>query len=176
MALEILIPPEGEPVTLSDARAYLRIGTQGDDALLSLFISAAREAFEARTGRALLTRRVRQSFLGALSPGYLIPAISPVTAVHAVRVILPSGALADASSSILSVIDGKFVLNQPMRDLSVEYQAGYATSALVPQANRLAILEAVADAIARRDGDGSAPAPATGAKAFWDPSFERAKL
>ncbi len=174
MALEILIPPEGEPVSLSDLRAYLRIGTQGDDALLSLFITAAREAFEARTGRALLTRRVRQNFLGALSPGTLIPATNPVFAIHAVRTILPSGVLADASSGILSLIDGKFVLNQPMRDLSVEYQAGYATSALVPQADRLAILEAVADAIARRDSDGSAPA--AGAKAFWDQSFERVKL
>ncbi|OYU51462.1 MAG: hypothetical protein CFE27_11830 [Alphaproteobacteria bacterium PA1] len=174
MALEILIPPEGEPVSLSDVRAYLRIGTQGDDALLALFITAAREAFEARTGRALLTRRVRQNFLGVLSPGFLIPATNPVTAIHAVRTILPSGALADPSGNILSLIDGKFVLNQPMRDFSVEYQAGYATSALVPQADRLAILEAVADAIARRDGDGSAPA--AGERASWDQSFERVKL
>jgi len=66
MALEILIPPVGEPVSLSDVRTYLRIGTQGDDALLTRFVSAAREAFEARTGLALLTRRVRQNFLGTL--------------------------------------------------------------------------------------------------------------
>ena len=174
MALEILIPPEGEPVSLSDVRAYLRIGTQGDDALLSLFTSAAREAFEARTGRALLTRRVRQNFLGPLSPGYLIPAANPVTSIHAVRVILPTGALVDASSGIVSLIDGKFVLNQPMSDLSIDYQAGYASTALVPQAYRLAILEAVADALVRRDGDGSAPT--AGEKAFWDQSFERVKL
>ena len=174
MALEILIPPVGEPVSLSDVRAYLRIGTQGDDSLLTLFIAAAREAFEARTGRALLTRRVRQNFLGALSPGFLIPATNPVTAVHAVQAILPSGAGLDLSSDILSLIDGKFVLNQPMSDLSVEYQAGYVSAALIPQAYRLAILEAVADAIARRDGDGSVPAP--GEKTFWDLAFQRVKL
>lgn len=174
MALETLIPPEGEPVSLSDVRAYLRIGTQGDDALLSLFIAAAREAFEARTGRALLSRRVRQSFLGALSPGVLIPATSPVTAIHAVRVMLPSGALADAGGGLLNLVGGKFVLNQPISDLSVEYQAGYATSTLVPQVYRLAILEAVADALARRDSDGSTPV--AGEKSLWDQSFAGVKL
>lgn len=174
MALEILIPPEGEPVSLADVRAYLRIGTQGDDALLTLFISAAREAFEARTGRALLTRRVRQNFLGTLSPGFLIPACGPVTALHSVKSILASGALVDVSSSILSLIDGKFMLNQPMGDLSVEYQAGFAASTLVPYAHRLAILEAVADAIARRDGDGAPPG--AGEKIFWDLAFQRIKL
>ncbi len=174
MALEILIPPVGEPVSLSDVRTYLRIGTQGDDALLNLFISAAREAFEARTGHALLTRRLRQNFLGSLSPGFLIPATGPVTALHAVKSILPSGTLADAPTGTLSLIDGKFALNQPMNDLSVEYQAGYATSVLVPHAHRLAILEAVAEAIARRDGDG--PVPASGKKALWDQFFQRIKL
>ena len=174
MALEILIPPVGEPVSLSDVRTYLRIGTQGDDALLTLIISAAREAFEARTGLALLTRRVRQNFLGTLSPGFLIPATSPVTAVHAVKSILPSGALVDVPNETLSLIDGKFVLNRPMTDLSVEFQAGYATGVLVPHAHRLAILEAVAEAIARRDSEG--PVPTTGKKALWDQVFQRIKL
>jgi uncharacterized phiE125 gp8 family phage protein len=174
MALEILIPPVGEPVSLSDVRTYLRIGTQGDDALLTLFVAAAREAFEARTGLALLTRRVRQNFLGTLSPGLLIPATGPVTAIHAVKSLLPSGALADVGAGTLSLIDGKFALNQPMTDLSVEYQAGYATGVLVPHAHRLAILEAVAEAIARRDGEGSVPA--SGKKALWDQFFQRIKL
>ncbi len=50
MALEILIPPEGEPVSLSDVRAYLRIGTQGDEALLTLFITAARRLLKRGLG------------------------------------------------------------------------------------------------------------------------------
>lgn len=174
MALEILIPPEGEPVTLSDVRAYLRIGTQGDDSLLNLFISAAREAFEARTGHALLSRRVRQNFLGSLAPGFLIPATYPVTALHNVKSILPSGALVDLSGTSVTLIDGKFVLNRPLSDLSLEYQAGYASSDAVPQAHRLAILEAVAQAIARRDGDDTQPAK--GERGFWDQAFQRVKL
>lgn len=174
MALEILIPPEGEPVSLSDVRAYLRIGSQGDDALLALVITAAREVFEARTGLALLTRRVRQNFLGSLSPGFLIPAANPVTEVHAIKTILPTGIATEVSSTVVSLMDGRFILNQPMRDLSIDYQAGYVTSSLVPKAHRLAILEAAAAAIARRDNDGSVPATAD--KGFWDQAFQRVKL
>lgn len=174
MALEILIPPDGEPVSVADVRAYLRIGTQGDEALISLFITAAREAFEARTGRALLTRRVRQNFLGTLSPGFLIPATSPVTALHTVRTILSAGSLVEVSSGLVSLVDGKFRLNQNANDLCLDYQAGYANAAALPQADRLAILEAVASAIARRDGD-EAPAQ-SGEAHFWDQAFLRVKL
>lgn len=52
--------PASEPLTLSEAKAQLRIEASytDDDALISMLIAAAREKFEAETGRALVERDV----------------------------------------------------------------------------------------------------------------------
>ena len=69
MALETLVAPAVEPVTLAAARAFLRIGTDGDDSVLTSLLIASREALEARTGRALITATMRR--LGAIFGGEL---------------------------------------------------------------------------------------------------------
>jgi uncharacterized phiE125 gp8 family phage protein len=174
MALEILVPPVGEPVSVSEVRAYLRIGTEGDDIILALLIGAAREAFEARTGRALITRQVRQTFLGPMGPGTLVPGASPVQALLTASTLDKDGALTPAASGLVRLVDGKFSISQAVFGLVVDYSAGYATGAQIPQASKLAIIEAVGEALARRDGltgDVKAHGPA-----LWDTSFQVVKL
>jgi uncharacterized phiE125 gp8 family phage protein len=174
MALETLVPPVGEPVSVSEVRAYLRIGTEGDDTTLALLIGAAREAFEARTGRALITRQLRQTFLGPMGPGILVPGASPVQTLLATSTIDKDGALTPAASGLVRLLDGKFSLSQSVLGLVVEYRAGYATAAQVPQASKLAIIEAVGEALARRDGltgDIRALGPV-----LWDRSTQGVKL
>ncbi|MFR5647639.1 MAG: head-tail connector protein, partial [Bilophila wadsworthia] len=53
MTIRQLTPPESEPVTLEQAKGFVRVDTDADDALLSLLITAARQEAEAITGRAL---------------------------------------------------------------------------------------------------------------------------
>ena len=57
MSLVQTIAPASEPITLTDAKAHLRVETDftEDDAIIGTFISAARESCEARTGRQLVT-------------------------------------------------------------------------------------------------------------------------
>jgi uncharacterized phiE125 gp8 family phage protein len=180
MALETLVEPTTEPVTLAQARAFLRIGTDGDDSVLTSLLVAAREAVEARTGRALVTRTVRQRFLGSQRlnmglPGIFLPGRTPATALVAVRFIAQDGSETLAPANTVRLIDGRFVSSAPLlasvAGLSIDYQAGYGTSPFsVPEAFKISILEAVADALSRRDGEKS-----DGGKS-WDQNVHEVKL
>ena len=161
MALETLVGPPTEPVTLAQARAYLRVGSDGDDSVLTSLLVAAREAFEARSGRALITRTLRQVFFGPSRfelglPGTLLPGRVPATALVAVRVIAADGTETLAPPNLARLVDGRFALSAHLSagivGLSIEYQAGYGTTpASVPEAFKVAILEAVNDTLTRRD-------------------------
>ena len=180
MALETLVAPAVEPVSLIAARAFLRIGTDGDDSVLTSLLIGAREALEARTGRALVTATLRQRFMGVPLtnmdlPGTLLPGRIPATNLVAVRLIAKDGSEAQAPSGLVVLIDGRFVVTAPLGTntigLSLDYQAGHGPSAAtVPEAFKISILEAVADALTRRD-TGSADGGLS-----WDQAFREVKL
>ena len=48
--------PSIEPITVTEAKLDLKIDTSDDDDLLTIFIQAARESVENRTGRSLITQ------------------------------------------------------------------------------------------------------------------------
>ncbi len=52
-AIRLLTPPVSEPVTLEQARNFVRVDSDDDDALLRGLITAARQEAEAVTGRVL---------------------------------------------------------------------------------------------------------------------------
>ncbi len=56
MKATVLTPPDGEPVSLSAVKDYLRIGHEGEDALVASLIGSARARLEAELGIALVTR------------------------------------------------------------------------------------------------------------------------
>lgn len=53
MSLVVITPPTTEPVSLSEAKAHLRVDFSQDDTEISFFIVAAREQAEAMTRRTL---------------------------------------------------------------------------------------------------------------------------
>ena len=59
MSSILLTPPAAEPVTLADAKAYLRVAIGDDDAVIAALIAAARSHIEAQTRRALITQTWR---------------------------------------------------------------------------------------------------------------------
>jgi len=59
MSSILLTPPAVEPVTLADAKAYLRVAHADDDAVITALIAAARSYVEAQTRRALITQTWR---------------------------------------------------------------------------------------------------------------------
>jgi uncharacterized phiE125 gp8 family phage protein len=92
MALDIVTPPAAEPLTVEEAKAWLRLDGGAEDQLVTALIAAARGAVENACGRLLLARGWRWR-LDAWPPGNAVRLpVSPVTAVTAVTVVTPEGA------------------------------------------------------------------------------------
>ena len=59
MSSILLTPPAVEPVSLAEAKAFLRVAHNDDDAVISALIAGARSHVEAQTRRALITQTWR---------------------------------------------------------------------------------------------------------------------
>ena len=62
METTVLVPPDGEPVSLAAVKEYLRIGHDGEDSLIASLIGSARARLEVELGAALVTRTVKIAF------------------------------------------------------------------------------------------------------------------
>lgn len=171
MSITIITPPASEPISLAEAKLFLRVDHNSEDDLIATLISAAREAVEAGCGRALITRRVRESldiWRREAAQGAVM-GLGPVTEVVAVRLLADNGAQ--------SVIDPERYHLEGHRDrprlvfppglpatlrsaggIEIEYDAGYAEEAAdLPVALRLATLQIVASLYELRQGSGGVP-------------------
>lgn len=171
MSITFVNPPASEPISLAEAKLFLRVDHNAEDGLIETLIGAAREAVEAGIGRALVTRRVRESLdiwrRDAASGAVL--GLGPVTNVVAVRLLANNGAQ--------SVIDPERYRLEGNRDrprlvfpsgfpatlrsaggIEIEYDCGYADEASdLPIALRLATLQIVASLYELRQGEGAIP-------------------
>jgi len=186
MSITVITPPASEPVSLAEAKLFLRIDHEAENDLIATLIVAAREAVEAACGRALITRRVRESLdiWRREAVGGAVLGLGPVGAVIAVRLLADNGAQ--------SVIDPERYRLEGNRDrprlvfangvpatlrsvggVEVDYDAGFAADASgLPAALRLATLQIVASLYEARLGQ--APVPET-ARALVRP-FAPARL
>lgn len=186
MSIITITPPASEPVSLAEAKLFLRIDHADEDELIAMLIGAAREAVEAGIGRALITRRVREDLdiwrREAVNGAVL--GLGPVTNVVAVRLLADNGSQ--------SVIDPERYRLEGHRDrprlvfasgvpatlrsvggIEIEYDCGFADDpADLPVSLRLATLQIVAALYELRQGEG--PIPET-ARALMRP-FAPARL
>ncbi len=56
LRLALSAPPAVEPITLAEAKVFLRVDLSNDDALIGALVTAARDACERFTGRALVAQ------------------------------------------------------------------------------------------------------------------------
>ncbi|MBI1239056.1 MAG: hypothetical protein GC199_06900 [Alphaproteobacteria bacterium] len=164
-ALERLAGPASEPVTLAEAKAFLRIETDAEDALVTALIAASREALEGWTGRALITQSWRL-WRDTIGPGgAIVLPRPPLIAVSEVAVVAADGTeslLAPASYLIDGQKDpGRLVLAplvHPAGRLRIDFTAGYGPAAAdVPAPLRQALRLLIADGFETRT-----PVAATG--------------
>lgn len=179
MTLQLVTPPAVEPVTLSDAKAFLRIGTGHEDDLIAQFISSARMRVEAETGRALILRTCRETLDAWDLPGRIadqgrqfrlpLPPLISVTSIT-IHDAEDVGAVWDAANYFvdaasdpgrIAVRTGAFPRpGRAVAGIEILFEAGYGASADdVPEALREAVMRLTADAYLNRDGHGERPLP-----------------
>lgn len=171
MSIVVVTPPASEPVSLAEAKLFLRIDHTVEDTLIATLIGAAREAVETGCGRALITRRVRESLdiWRRDAVGGATLALGPVTGVVVVRLLADNGAQSiidperyrlegDRDRPRLVFASGLPATLRSAGGIEIEYDAGYAASAAdLPVALRLAALHIVAALYEARQGEAALP-------------------
>jgi len=158
MAAILIEPPESEPLSLSEAKNYLRVGHEADDALILSMIAAARLQVEAHTRRALLTQTWRVVLDRWPTAGVIASPVSPLREVVAARVKDGAGEsqeldldcfIANAASAPGVIAFDARRVTQPLAlsaGIEIDIEAGYGAPADVPaplvQAVRLLLVRA----------------------------------
>jgi uncharacterized phiE125 gp8 family phage protein len=105
MALVLTSGPAAEPVTVSEAKAHLRIDTSSEDVLISSLILTSRLHVEAALGLALINQTWMLVLDDWPADGHVEIPIAPLQAVSAVRVKNAAGAtsLVPATSYLVDI-------------------------------------------------------------------------
>lgn len=144
MRVETLAPVASEPVSLSEARAHLRVDHDDEDALIAAYVSAAREKLEAMTGRLFVQRQATFS-ASVWASEYRTP-LAPLSAVSSVQYVDAQGATQNLTGTdwySRAGLDGRVYLtgHEPSRqDNSLITVTATVGDATCPHPIRAAIL------------------------------------
>jgi uncharacterized phiE125 gp8 family phage protein len=160
------------PVPLAELKAFLRIATSEEDALLAAMVRAAADTCEAFTGRALLVRAVEEML--PASRAWTRLGLAPVAAIEAVALVGADGAAAplampDYAIDIDAAGEGwvRLLIGLEPKRVRVSYRAGLAADPNgLPEALRHGIVRLAAHLYVSRDRPDGPPAAVT---ALWRP-------
>lgn len=146
MALKLINGPASEPVTLTEAKAHLRVDGTDDDTYITALIVAAREGAENMTRRALMTQTWELT-LDAFPDAFELIRV-PVQSVTSITYDDPDGISTVLSSSLYSLDNADdaglaYVVpaynttwpstQDSINAVKLRYVSGYANAASVPQ-------------------------------------------
>lgn len=146
----LLTAPAVEPLTLAEAKAYLRVEHNDDDELIGALIAGSRIHVEAQTRRALITQSWRLSFDSWPEDGRIAVVPAPLQSLIAARVYDADGnaQAVDTQAFVLdtagsALVFAPWALMQPGRiaaGVELDVTVGYGDAASdVPEALRVAI-------------------------------------
>ena len=151
----LITGPSVEPLSLAEAKSWLRVDTADEDQLIQSLITSARLAVEAATNRLLISQQWRL-LLDAWPSGLVVPLpLAPVRQIVRIRMIDAAGLGADAPASQYR-LDGnldraRLVLSAPLPNpglgvsgISIDLTVGYGDALAVPESFRLAMCELIA--------------------------------
>lgn len=188
MPLELVTAPTEEPVTVAEAREYLRIDDRDtDEALLARLIVAARLQAESFTGRALVTQTWDLKLGGWWRGAQLVPK-APLVSVGSVKYVdadgveqtwaasnyvvdAPSGP--EAAQGRIGYADGVTapVLYDTLTPVTVRFTAGYGDGDDVPENLKFGLLMFAADLYENRQsvivGTSASAMPQTAKSLLW---------
>ena len=170
-----LLPGEA-PLSLNEARSWLRLGASVDDAVVAGLIRAASNICESFVGQWLIVRAAEE--IVPAKAGEIRLAIRPVAGIDAVTLIAPDGsesAVAEPGRRLRIGPDGTGWLSVDGAEgadsaarLRIGYRAGMSADGNgIPEAIRHGLLRMMQHLHAARDGESGAP-PAVIA-ALWQP-------
>ena len=177
MTMILVTPPASEPVSLAEAKSFLKLDSGDDDTLIDTLIATARVALELRTGRYFVTqawRYVRDAWPSSRLVS--LPA-SPLISVNAVTIYDDDGnpTVLPATDYIVDTasVPPRLKLRssaiadpgQALNGIEIDLTAGYGTASDVPAPLKTAILQLVAHWYETREpvafGDAASPVPDT---------------
>lgn len=166
MTLTVISPPGEGALSLAEAKAFLRIGHDGEDSLVTELAAGAEARLEEAAGLALVTRTLRRSWTDwpsalwrrgiALRPG-------PAATLLAVRILEADGTEMDVTDRF-ALTEGRLYLKAAQAcplvsiggRIEVDFEAGFGGAGDIPgdlvQALKTLLLAAYA-----RDGETAMP-------------------
>ncbi len=149
MSAILIDGPEAEPVSLAEAKAFLRLEHDDEDGLVAALITAARLHIEAATRRLLVTQNWR--IVRDRWPGGIVPiSLAPLQSISAVRLFPAEGDAEtlpaseywlDAASTPARLVARRGFPSpgRPVAGIEIDVVAGYGDAADVPEPLRQAI-------------------------------------
>lgn len=169
IALRRIGAPSAEPITLAEARAHLRVDGTAEDAMIALYMAAAREVVEQETGRCLMPTDWVMDLPGFPADGMIEPWHAPLISLTSISTVSAAGTVTALAAGAwqVAIPAGPAALRGqawpaasttwPSTDIGVaapvrvQYRAGYASVSNVPAALRAAVLLALGDLFANRE-------------------------
>jgi uncharacterized phiE125 gp8 family phage protein len=160
----LLAGPAEEPVTVAEAKAWLKVDGADEDALIATLITAARLHLESVTGRALLTQSWRLVLDAWPQGGEVRLPVAPLSALTAIRAFDEDGDehaiglaqfVVEAGGTPARLVLPGTVAGMPLLrqrfGIEIDYVAGFGEAADVPQELKQALLVLVAHWFEHRD-------------------------
>jgi uncharacterized phiE125 gp8 family phage protein len=163
-ALRLVTPPASEPLTLAQAKTFLRIEHSADDEPITRAIAAARVAAEQYVKCALLPQTWEMHVANPSCAELRLP-VGPARSITSITLTTEAGATSTMSASNYRLsVDGFAVLftNAPsIEKMTVQFVAGIATALPeIPQPIIQGMLHHIAVMLENRDGDVPMPVQA----------------
>jgi len=167
MAYSVVTAAASEPITLEEAKNFLRVDGSDEDALIGALISAAREMCEQYTRRILVTTTIDEYFDGfpnyrnAQDKDIIYLSRGPVSSITSVKYVDEIGSESTVSSSAY-VVDtisepariastaGWFATNGIINQVIVRYTVGTDVSS-IPTPLKQGMLLIISDLYDKRD-------------------------
>ncbi len=144
MPVAVVTPPAAEPVTLEQAKAWLKIDFDAEDELIEMLISAAREKAEHYCNARFVTTTLKETF----SRNSIMVTLAVGPNIVITEVAAGTNELVEDTDYEIHT-DDKQTLVKMLKTyddpLEITYTAGYGAATAVPKSIKQAILLTVAD-------------------------------
>ncbi len=164
--MKLILEPSSEPLTVAEAKLFLRVSDSVDDDLIASLVTAARQHAEDYTRRALVAQTWAKSYDGF--PEYFVLPKAPLISVSSIKYLDENGDEQTLASDqyrlyqpttdpahITPEYGGSWPLTQIVRDsVTCEFIAGYVDAEDVPADVKTAMKFFIGHMYDNREGGG----------------------